>query len=198
MSRKYDYIICLKKEKSAFNIFITVCLLALGNAFLLLLAGNKLLLQSDYSWQNLLSTVVVLAVAVWAVYYFLIKRKKEIPGSKPFFALAIAFLFFLYPLSWGCVLAGLYVFLGILLGVIKNPQEVLVDRHGVGFNTIPAKSYAWAEISNMLIKDNLLTIDFVNNRLIQVLIEGEVDKSLEEELNAFCKRHIKKDTSGER
>ncbi len=44
----------------------------------------------------------------------------------------------------------------------------------------------WSEFNNVILKDNLLTIDFSNNKLYQVMIEHDIDETGEQEFNAFC------------
>ena len=49
----------------------------------------------------------------------------------------------------------------------------------------------WSDTNNVMLKDNVLTIDLKNNKLIQAVIEegsaGEID---EEEFNEFCRRQM--------
>jgi hypothetical protein len=59
-------------------------------------------------------------------------------------------------------------------------------------NTFPKKLYPWAEINNMLIKDDYITIDFKNNKLIQKQINEPVTEAIKNEFNAFCAEHLAK------
>jgi hypothetical protein len=52
--------------------------------------------------------------------------------------------------------------------------------------------YPWAEINNMLIKDDYITIDFKNNQLIQKQINEPVTEAIKNEFNAFCAEHLAK------
>jgi hypothetical protein len=54
------------------------------------------------------------------------------------------------------------------------------------------KLYPWAEINNMLIKDDYITIDFKNNKLIQKQINEPVTETIKNEFNAFCAEHLAK------
>lgn len=44
----------------------------------------------------------------------------------------------------------------------------------------------WTALNNVILKDNLLTIDFINNKLYQILIEEDIDEIGEKAFNAFC------------
>jgi hypothetical protein len=67
-----------------------------------------------------------------------------------------------------------------------------VDPAGVLVNTFPKKLYPWAEINNMLIKDDYITIDFKNNKLIQKQINEPVTEAIQNEFNAFCAEQLAK------
>ena len=62
------------------------------------------------------------------------------------------------------------------------------DSSHIKQKNFPWKKYRWTELSNVVIKDNLLTIDFKNNKLIQEeIITGEVDET---EFNSFVKKQL--------
>ena len=75
---------------------------------------------------------------------------------------------------------------------VKFPYEIAVDPAGILINTFPKKFYPWAEINNMLIKDDYITIDFKNNKLIQKQINEPVTETIKNEFNAFCAEHLAK------
>ncbi|CAN5684744.1 hypothetical protein BH11BAC3_BH11BAC3_17660 [soil metagenome] len=52
----------------------------------------------------------------------------------------------------------------------------------------------WTAFNNVMLKDNLLTIDFTNNKLYQVTIEEDMDEFGEEGFNAFCSALLKNPT----
>lgn len=54
----------------------------------------------------------------------------------------------------------------------------------------PVKKYTWDEFANVILKDNLLTLDFKNNRLLQA--EIEVADINEEAFNTFAKQQLAK------
>ena len=53
---------------------------------------------------------------------------------------------------------------------------------------IPGKKYTWDQFSNVVIKDNILTLDFKNNKLLQ----GEIETANinEDAFNTFAKQQL--------
>lgn len=51
-------------------------------------------------------------------------------------------------------------------------------------------AYQWSEFANIILKDNLLTLDFKNNRLIQVNVDNPKSSVDEIAFNEFCKGFI--------
>lgn len=84
----------------------------------------------------------------------------------------------------------LYALAGILEKQVKFPQEIGFSEKEIYFNTFPKKVLQWSEVSNVVIKDGLLTIDQKNNKLFQKEIEGQVSADIENEFNTFSKRCI--------
>ena len=58
-------------------------------------------------------------------------------------------------------------------------------------NGIFGKSYNWSEFSNVILKDELLTLDFKNNRLIQLVVDVNFTPVNEIEFNEFCRILLK-------
>ena len=55
----------------------------------------------------------------------------------------------------------------------------------------PKKNIQWSELDNVVIKDNVLTIDFKNNNLIQHTFDQSENETLDEvALNQFVKSHL--------
>jgi hypothetical protein len=91
-------------------------------------------------------------------------------------------------------LFGAFIILALLERQVKFPLEIGFSESQVVFNTLLKKRYYWSDLSNVVLKDGLLTIDFLNNRLIQREVEEDDDDEdvPEEEFNAFCKMHLHK------
>ena len=60
----------------------------------------------------------------------------------------------------------------------------------------PPVEYQWNQLSNVMLRDNILTLDFNNNKLIQIEIENE--KNINEvEFNEFAQQQILKYSNSE-
>ena len=75
--------------------------------------------------------------------------------------------------------------------------KIALQNTAFNFNTssieklnFPLKTYSWDEFSNIVVKDNILTMDFKNNKLFQA--EIETINSSEEAFNTFAKQQLNK------
>jgi membrane protease YdiL (CAAX protease family) len=82
-------------------------------------------------------------------------------------------------------------FLVYLYLVSKKEPAVLVGPKKIIYPSFPERNIQWEELSNLLLKDRLLTIDFKNNKLIQQDIGPKSYTINEREFNDFCSRQIK-------
>ena len=87
-----------------------------------------------------------------------------------------------------------FVILALLEHQVKFPMEIGFSESRIVFNTFFKKKYDWSQLTNVMLKDGLLTMDFQNNRLLQREIEDdeEEDDASEEEFNLFCREQLKK------
>ena len=83
-----------------------------------------------------------------------------------------------------------YIVSAFLEGQLKFPQEIGFDVEEVAFNHFPSKHYSWSEIQNVMLKDNIITIDFKNNRIFQKETETDTKPDLEKEFNEFCRQRL--------
>lgn len=70
-------------------------------------------------------------------------------------------------------------------------QKVIFTNDKIIYPSFPQKIYSWNEISNIILKDDVLTIDLKNNKLHQSTISGESASSINEKnFNSFCKERL--------
>ena len=79
--------------------------------------------------------------------------------------------------------------MGILYKLSLQQLKFVFSRQNVTKANFPKKEFDWSSFSNVVLKDNILTIDFKNNRLIQAEIEGGQSIS-EPEFNEFAQSRI--------
>lgn len=114
-------------------------------------------------------------------------------GKKDMYILyttAVAALFFM-PFPIGVILVAI-AYLGYLT---TQPEEIGFSHDRIIVKKLFKRTIQWDELSNAMIKDGLLTLDFKNNKLFQAETDDDEDNdeydASEEEFNAFCKAHLK-------
>lgn len=71
------------------------------------------------------------------------------------------------------------------LVVSVSPEKII-------YPSLFQKNIDWAELSNLVLKDGLLTIDFKNNRLIQQAVISTGNPVDEAAFNRFCREYLAK------
>jgi len=171
----------LKNEKEISYKRISIYLLVLNMIGILFITYLK-----DFkNWMP----VIIAAIAVLAAFssfYFRSKNEKAI--------LIGAFLL----LSFAWILAGYWVVgvLNILFMILHTASLqkpiVSINERQVIYPSFPKKIIDWQDLSNLIIKDGLLTIDFKNNKIIQQQIADISSTIDEKEFNDFCRQQLNK------
>lgn len=123
------------------------------------------------------------------VYYFAAKRNKVRETLNLLLALFYAHFWLRYV---GIVALIIFVAVYIMVAVVKGKKtSVFFSVEGIHLSGVfKTAIFPWTGMENVILKDNLLTIDFKTNKIIQVEIV-EPEKAVDEtEFNQFCKMHI--------
>lgn len=185
---KYPYVVILKNKVTASVNIFGYLLNAASCAFFLIEFLGPWMQDKEV---NLLLILAILIIAGMLVRNIIRQRK----GHKIFFDriyLITALLWLHMPyMQW---LFIPFVILALLEHQVKFPLEIGFSESRIVFNTFFRKKYDWSQLSNVMLKDGLLTMDFRNNRLLQREIEDdeEEEDASEEEFNAFCREQLKK------
>jgi hypothetical protein len=99
-----------------------------------------------------------------------------------FLALAFATMHYYIPAACSLIFA-------LLVFISLRSTIVTVDENQVIWPSFPKKLFSWAELSNVILKDGLLTIDLKDNKLIQQPLEMEASID-EKDFNEFCQRQL--------
>lgn len=179
-SKTYDYIIVIKTPSSHKLIDFFSQLMLLMSIAAFVLAGIK----------NI-SALYFLAAAIifyWLIFCFIQKRKgKEVYYR---FALLVAACgWYLNKKEW-LFISIAYLVACILEKPLKVLPEAAFDENEIVFNSFPQKKYLWKDVANAILKDNILTIDLKNNKLIQKEIDAEISEADEKDFNEFCKERL--------
>ena len=171
----------LKNEKEASYKRISILLIILNVVGILFITYLK-----DFrNW----GALIIAAIAVFAAFssfYFRNKNEKAI----------LTGAFILLSLAW--IVAGYWVVgvLNILFMILHTAALqkpiVSINESRVLYPSFPKKKIDWQELSNLIIKDGLLTIDFKNNKIIQQQI-ADISLTIDEkEFNDFCRQQLNK------
>ena len=182
-SKEYDFVITLKHPDYKIYNLITVLICVMTIAAQIFAFLNSMFFS--YNWINVLLMVVIVANIILS----LSNNKRENIITFKWALYAAAFLWLLYPLHIPAI--GIFFIVAALLErQIKFPQEIGFSKEAITFNTFPFKTYSWQQVKNAMLKDNILTLDFNNNKIIQREIEPAELTEEENEFNEFCKQLI--------
>lgn len=127
------------------------------------------------------------------VYYFYRKHAKALETFSLIMALFYANFWF-QQVGIFAMLAFAAVY--ILVTIVKGKSTtVLFTDEGVQLTRVfKTVIFPWTEMDNVILKDNILTIDFKTNKIIQVEIVETARMVDEAEFNQFCKAVIQTQT----
>ena len=95
-----------------------------------------------------------------------------------------------YPVVAACILTG------ILYYVALQKIQFVFNNNFIRKINFPATEYQWNQLSNVVLRDDILTLDFNNNKLIQSEIEN--GKNINEiEFNEFAQQQLVKSSQPE-
>jgi len=180
MKKRYDYIVSLKRpDFKKYDLISQLLLIAAIIIFLFFLFNNP----EAWIWYSF----PVIVITAQIIYNFLERSKGEIVSYRlSFFIAALGFILLPEKSFFTILLFVLYVIPLFLERQIKFPEEIGFDDEGITINAFSKKYYPWNLITNVVLKDGLLTIDYKDNRLFQKEIEEQVSPVLESEFNEFC------------
>ncbi|MBO9730046.1 MAG: hypothetical protein J7623_15520 [Chitinophaga sp.] len=152
---------------------------------------------------NWFLVVFFLAVGLLAIAFpFSMKRFKQFSEANTVARMIEALICFtgsLYFLSHLQPLSALFSFLtGIGLAyvgwmeyIIFKPSYVKLDTTGITLpTTFSKKLVGWNELNNVILRNDLLTIDYKNNKILQLEILDEPGKEERETLNTFFQSRV--------
>jgi hypothetical protein len=183
--KKYEIILQNKKAK----IYSTISwlIIALNLLIFLYLGIAELAVPLMYPFLG------ASLLAFTFIFYFTVRKKNKNENS-PFI---ISFIIIV--LTW--IMMGFYLPAAINLvlfffqDITRRKLEILVAVEKITYPSFPKRTILWNELSNLILKDELLTIDFKNNKIIQQLIEKTEHPVNEKEFNDFCNKQLKSATS---
>ena len=71
-----------------------------------------------------------------------------------------------------------------------RPITIIFSQDNVKINTFPARPYSWNQIDQVILRDQILTLNFCNNRFIQHSVLTDSNFNVEQ-FNQFCLHHLR-------
>ena len=177
--KQYDLVLKNEKERSYRRISIFLFIINFFSILYLTYVRNFT------KWGPLILSIIA-AFAVFASFYF--KNKNE--------RMTFTGAFFLFILAWQT--AGFWIpeilnFLFAILNLYASRTPVVsITESNITYPSFPKKKFGWPQLSNVVLKDSLLTIDLKDNRIIQQLLAETSPAIDEKEFNEFCHQQLNK------
>ena len=164
-----EFEVILKNDKIKSYRLLTVFIFSINVIYFLYLLLNKQ--TRDFG------EVAIGTLAVYVVYRIIQTRKQRVR----FFL--DEWVFFALMLLWieNYLFAILNLIFMLQYTAATQPIIFVFAEH-IKQKNFPWKKYQWNEFSNIVLKDNILTMDFMNNKVMQGEIANEVN---EKEFNLF-------------
>lgn len=123
-------------------------------------------------------------------WYQLLKKYKKMVWFRPILLfLSIPCILYIH---W--LVGFVFIVLGILERYAKKPLEIGIGDKHIAINSFPRKEYDWNEVENVILRDDILTIDLTDNHILQKQINTagndiDLDKDVVN-FNEFCSKLI--------
>lgn len=177
----YQYVVTLKNQN---NRYIDILGLLLS-IFSVVCFTWELIRSNNVSVAYLIGSVAVLGFVIWNLTQS--AKKRKVYYSRALLIAALVWMKMPY-FQW---LVFVFIILALLEYQAKYAIEIGFSDNEIVFNSLFKKRYHWKQFSNIVLKDGLLTLDFINNRILQREIEDEDDSEADEdEFNEYCKRQL--------
>lgn len=172
------YTFTIKDNGPDINVVVTRSLLALAGIACLLYRTNH------FYFVNISAATILLLAA-----FFAKKLTTIMKGNTILLLVTAAVILFIATLS--IAFAVVLVLCGVLVKKFYVIPTISVNTKGVTVTKMLGNSeHEWIEFNNIILKDNLLTLDFKNNKLLQLSI-NESESSVDEySFNTFCSGFI--------
>ncbi len=121
------------------------------------------------------------AVIIFAVQRYTAAAKKVKP------AILLLFCSFCWIFA-GVYLPGIALLIFSVFSLLTiKPLIILFNEKGISYPSFPAKLILWQEVDFVILKDDILSIELKDNKLMQYTLNRDITASLDaEEFNRYC------------
>jgi hypothetical protein len=157
--------------------------------FLHLIAAAVIAVNASNSYQkNTAAFSFIIFLVITAVFYLFKNKFKQKNYQLALFVVMV--LFWLALAAW---LPAIIVTIAIIFAFFilqKKSVAIFSGETIIITRSLFKKTYNWADIQNAVLKDNLLSVDFKNNHLLQIEIVTDNIIIDENSFNQFCKLQL--------
>jgi hypothetical protein len=172
------YVFTIKDNGANINAVVVRSLLALAGIASLLYHGHS------YNYINIIAAIILFASALFVNRLLMQFKLPALVVMAVAAAMVLSATLFI-------PFAVLLIAYGLLAKRLYASPVVNVNSHGVHITKpFGDAEHPWAEFNNIILKDNLLTLDFKNNTLLQLLISETSYGTDEQSFNDFCSGFI--------
>lgn len=158
--------------------------------FFLHVTAAAFTLNSDDDKVKLSMYILLGFYAVIGIVFFFYRKRTRATGT---FSLLLALFYGHFWLKNAGIIAMLiFAAVYITVTLVKGKRTtVLFTAEGIHLTRMfKTAIFPWGAMENVILKDNLLTMDFTTNKLIQVEILENGKMVDETEFNLFCKQQL--------
>ena len=181
---------------------LPVALLHFTSGFLLLNAWYESRL-GNYS-REIAAGFLVFALFELVYTFFAARLQRRYPKLSGIIRLMAALAFIIY--AWMLfhdrqhlfgifmvLIAGLFIIIFFIEKRWDQPFILHINENGISFPRIfRYQLFSWNEFNHIILRDGLLTLDFKNNRVVQLDLDQPFNEDQTAMLNNFCQSHTDK------
>lgn len=138
----------------------------------------------NFTISALVYGVFFILLILWDVYLL---KKKNTLQSLGIVLLLLGFRWYQYALGWGFVIN---ILLWFLYMVSRRRLAIGINQQEISYPSYPVKKIHWTEVSNLILKDDILTIDLKNNKIYQHYVKDPSNYVDEAAFNRFCQQQL--------
>ena len=157
--------------------------------FLHLTAASVVIINAKEQQQKTITIGIITLFLFLTAVVFLFKSKFRFYNYQ---VLMFVLMVIFWPVqsAWvpAIIVAAVIVF---AIVVLKTKNTAVFTTENIAISrSLFKKVYSWSEMENVVLKDNLLSIDLKNNHLIQVEAAAESTTADETAFNQFCQQQL--------
>lgn len=181
----YQFVVTLRNDNGKYIDILSLLLCSFSALFFL---REQILVTLSRTIIYLTGFIFIVAVVAWNLYQLKVRKKERVYYNKALFFAALVWANMPY-MQW---LVFIFAALGLIERQAKFPLEIGFSDKQVVFNSLWKRKFDWGALNNVVLKDNLLTLDFKNNTIFQKETIDDDGDAEEEEFNIYCREQLSK------